>query len=270
MDQNMLSLLLDIMFLETYDMNLSKIFNSIGSQMLSDFEQIQTQIKHMGERGNEREQGLKCFLENYLPSRYAITTGEIVDREGNTSRQCDLIIYDRLNHPLLLAGKNVRILLAESVFAVIEVKSVLTSTELKDSVEKIKWLKELKRDSNPIPGVVFAYKASVKKDPMLKVTNELKKLNNGLLGHQYIDLLCVLDSGVIVLDTIFEGYESLPQELINRRMCVYQKLELSVLLWFFTNLIDLLELQPVNKTNYEGYVRGLIGEVRFVEPAEVD
>ena len=77
-------------------MDLKKVFAAIGSQMLADFESFQVQIKHMGERGNEREASLKLFLETYLPQRYAIAKGEIVDTNGDTSRQCDLVILTPL------------------------------------------------------------------------------------------------------------------------------------------------------------------------------
>lgn len=61
-------------------MKLTEVYQAIGIQMLSDFEHIHTQIKHMGERGGEREAGLRAFLGTYLPSRYAVSNGEIVDK----------------------------------------------------------------------------------------------------------------------------------------------------------------------------------------------
>ncbi len=111
-------------------MDLNEIFRSIAANMLSEFEHTQTQIKHMGERGSEREAVVKSFLGAYLPTRYGIASGEIVDKKGATSHQCDLIIYDHYNCPLLLAGRDIRIFPAESVFAVIEVKSVLSANEI--------------------------------------------------------------------------------------------------------------------------------------------
>lgn len=105
---------------------------AIGSHMLVDFDHFQSQISHPEEKGSERESGLKSFLQTYLPERYGISNGEIVDTSNHASRQCDLIIYDRLNCPLLLAGKEYRIFPAEPVYAVVEVKSVLTAGELKN------------------------------------------------------------------------------------------------------------------------------------------
>src|SRR5688500_11636919 len=124
-------------------MDLNEIFKSISANMLSDFEHTQTQIKHMGERGSEREAVVKSFLSTYLPTRYGVSSGEIVDYYRATSHQCELNIFDHYNCRLLLAGKDVRIFPAESVFAAIDVKSVLSANEIAQCVGKINDLKNL-------------------------------------------------------------------------------------------------------------------------------
>jgi hypothetical protein len=50
-------------------MYLKEVFNAIGIQMLADYEHMNAQIKHMGERGSEREAQLKTFLTSYLINR---------------------------------------------------------------------------------------------------------------------------------------------------------------------------------------------------------
>jgi hypothetical protein len=50
-------------------MDLKEVFNAIGIQMLADYEHMNAQIKHMGERGSEREAQLKTFLTSYLINR---------------------------------------------------------------------------------------------------------------------------------------------------------------------------------------------------------
>jgi len=72
-------LLLISVIINIEKMNINEIFQSIATNMLTEFEHTQTQIKHMGERGRERETALESFLTNYLPTRYSISSGEIVD-----------------------------------------------------------------------------------------------------------------------------------------------------------------------------------------------
>ena len=116
------------------------------------------------EKGDEREARLKAFLETYLPHKYAIGKGEIVDLAGNTSRQCDLVIYDRTISPILYSGKEFQIFLAEFVYAVIEVKSMLSYKELSAAIENIKSVKKLQRENGIIGGILFAYKSNIKND----------------------------------------------------------------------------------------------------------
>lgn len=250
-------------------MDLNEIFQSIAENMLSEFEHTQTQIKHMGERGSEREAVVKSFLSAYLPTRYGISSGEIVDYHGATSHQCDLIIYDHYNCPLLLAGRDVRIFPAESVLAVIEVKSVLSANEIDDSIGKIRDLKNLTRENGPIPGIIFAYKSGWKEDPIMRTTTELHKHYRQLQRHQFVDLICILRDGLIALDTVYDGFSVIHNDLSERCMLAHVELDVSVLLWFFIALLNLLESQSVVRPIYQRYLGtaelGLIRKVRVVE-----
>ena len=245
-------------------MNLNEIFQSIAINMLTEFEHTQTQIKHMGERGSEREAVLKSFLSKYLPTRYGISSGEIIDTEGGISHQCDLIIYDHFNSPLLLAGENIRIFPAESVFAVIEVKSVLSAKEIDDCITKIKHLKNLKRENGPIPGVIFAYKSGWKKDSIQRTATEFQKQYRQCQGHQFVDLICILSHGIIVLDTVYDGFSSINNDISERCMLTNFELNISVLLYFFNHLLLLLEAHSYAKPQYFQYskVGGHLGLAR--------
>lgn len=233
-------------------MDLKKVFSAIGNQMLADFDSIHSQIRHLGERGGEREQGLKSFLETYLPSRYTVSNGEIVDDSGETSRQCDLVIYDKSNCPLLLAGKEYRVFPAEPVFAVVEVKSVLTSEELRDAVEKIRAAKRLTRENGTVAGIIFAYKSGRKNDPMGQIASQLQKLNSEVGPRLHTDLICVLDSGVIQLVNS-EGLSRISKNISERQMVVWHELDIPVLLWFFIHLLGLLDGQATQSPNYQHY-----------------
>lgn len=249
-------------------MKLTEIYKAIGVQMLSDFEHIHSQIKHMGERGGEREAGLRTFLNTYLPSRYAVSNGEIVDIDGQTSHQCDLVIYDPFNCPLLLAGKDYRVFPTEPVLAMVEVKSELNANELEDAAEKIRSVKCLARKRGPIAGVIFAYKSAYKQDPIIKIASQMRILNAHLHPYEYADLLCVLDSGIIALINS-DGDIQIPANPTERLMRAYHELDLPVLLYFFTLLLDLLDGQVSTMPPYLKYVghEFEIGSVIEMDPS---
>lgn len=114
--------------------------------------------------GSEREHVLNDFLSKVLPSVYRFGRGSITDADGNLCGQIEVVLElpFGLNFPLL-AG-NERLYLAESVAAVIEVKSNLSSqwNEVAETTRKVKSLNRDLRQSiglalqsspDPIPDI---------------------------------------------------------------------------------------------------------------------
>jgi hypothetical protein len=249
-------------------MDIIKLFEAIGDQMLIEFDRIQSEIEHSGGKGDVREARLKTFLETYLPHKYAIGNGEIVDSSGNTSRQCDLVIYDRTTSPILYSDEAFQVFLAESVYAVIEVKSVLSYKELSDAVQNIKSVKSLQRVNGKIGGILFAYKSNIKKDAMEKLSDKLIEANSTLSPEEYIDIICVLNKGVIGLCNE-EGLTRLTEKLSERILMVMTDINVSILLYFYTNLLDLLEGQMIKMPDLRKYWHpstGYIGMVSMRNP----
>jgi hypothetical protein len=85
---------------------------------------------HRGSRGSSREEAVAKFLAGQLPARFGVTTGEAIDAEERRTGQLDVVIYDRNATAPLLAEKSGDLLPAESLLAVIEVKSRLNKGEM--------------------------------------------------------------------------------------------------------------------------------------------
>lgn len=103
-------------------------------------------IRHKGERGRQREHGLNRLLIDVLPKAYGIATGEIIPFKGEIpSPQCDIIIYDRLQTPILGRADAVQQIPLEGVYSVIEVKSVIDSKALKDAASKFSDIRKMPR-----------------------------------------------------------------------------------------------------------------------------
>src|SRR5690625_2022179 len=74
--------------------------------------------------GENREVIIGEFLKEHLLSAFVVDTGLILSKDGKFSNQADLIVYDRLyNATLYLTMKN-KLFLAESIYAMIELKIV--------------------------------------------------------------------------------------------------------------------------------------------------
>src|ERR1022692_1553681 len=107
---------------------------------------VSSTIRHKGEKGRKREHGLGMFLREQLPEKYGVATGEIIPFRGKApSPQCDIVIYDRLTFPIIGKFAPVQQIPYESVYAVIEVKSQINSSALKDSCAKFTAIRKLPR-----------------------------------------------------------------------------------------------------------------------------
>lgn len=87
---------------------LSKVFERKISRFIEDyklsrelFNKDPTKILHTGEFGRLREDITAEFLKNFIPQTLSIDTGFIISSTNSVSTQCDLIISNKFEQPLL-------------------------------------------------------------------------------------------------------------------------------------------------------------------------
>ncbi|MCK9578006.1 hypothetical protein M0R01_00755 [bacterium] len=171
-------------------------------------------INHRNLIGNSRETFIKEFIKKSFPSKFVIGAGEIFDSEGKCSKQCDVVIYDELMPVLDYSGSQQ--FLAEGVFSHIEVKSNLTSEELKTSLDVTKSVKSIKRKIDAIMhtgdlpqkvfSCVFAYNG-ISKEAARKTLDEYYKQETEI--DNKIDAICVLGEYIILKIPDYDGITNL-------------------------------------------------------------
>lgn len=109
-----------------------------------------TSIDHAGLKGGASEDQWRAALSTYLPQRYRVGTGVVVDSEGAQSQQIDIIIHDAQYCPLFRYVGNLSFVPAESVYAVLEVKQEIDAQYLCDAADKAESVRQLARTSGPI------------------------------------------------------------------------------------------------------------------------
>lgn len=92
-------------------------------------------IVHTGIQGAEREELIRDFLREHLPSRFAVARGEIRDKMNNRSREFDALIFDRTVSWKLYRHRQSEVLPIEAVYATVEVKKRLTKREVANICE---------------------------------------------------------------------------------------------------------------------------------------
>jgi hypothetical protein len=160
---------------------------------------------HRPAAGHNREAILADFLREHLPARFGTETGLVISPNGQFSNQADLAVTDALLNKPLYPSSPERLLLVESVYALVEVKTTLTPTEISDSIAKCRRFKQLPRrflaTPHPLLGplvadslfVIFSYDA-----PSAQVlkTNLLNALS-GVPRDEHPDFVVVLGKYVV-------------------------------------------------------------------------
>jgi hypothetical protein len=103
---------------------------------------------HRLSAGENREDLVSAFLKDHIAARFGVSSGMVISHNGLFSNQADLIITDALNNSALYAGSSNELWTAESVYALVEVKTTLNLTELRDSINKGRRFKTLPRNFN--------------------------------------------------------------------------------------------------------------------------
>jgi len=116
-------------------------------------------VSHDGKRCDVTETEWIKVFRSYLPNRYAVASGIIIDSEGHTSDQIDVVIYDLQYTPCLLSQEPHQYIPAEAVYAVIEVKPQITAATIKYAGEKAASVRRLKRTSVSITHAGGVYQA---------------------------------------------------------------------------------------------------------------
>ncbi|ELV8648902.1 hypothetical protein QNE85_004242, partial [Vibrio fluvialis] len=201
-----------------------KQFHQNRNDILSEFDRVYAQQAGRPVKtahGDAVEAHFRKWLSEFLPKKYAVTSGYIIPEiyvvNGSNSQPLyhyDILIYDALEAPILWTegsydnseqGKY-RAIPAKHVIAVYEVKSQLTKKSINDSINKLKEV-NLYKDQLPMKyhsGVIFI---DLKNDNVRKASF-LKELHRGHEAHGYIGGMVLRyegDHSATGLISIFHG-----------------------------------------------------------------
>lgn len=127
-------------------MDLQGYFSQVSEELSRQSERVRTNFKtHRPSAGDNRESIVAKFLKNHIPNHFAIDTGLVASSEGVFSNQADVLICDSLYNAPLYADMSERVWFVEAVCSLIEVKSNLSPSDIKDSIDKCVNFKKLKR-----------------------------------------------------------------------------------------------------------------------------
>ncbi len=163
--------------------------------------------RHPTAKGDAAEQNWLKMFRDYLPRRYCVEKAFVVDSTGRLSEQIDAVILDQQYSPFLFNQDGTLYVPAESVYAVFEVKPVLTKHMLRYAATKAASVRKLKRTSAPIRYAAGKYKPRkpfniiagvLAGESGWKASSFSSSVSSGLKNlsaAERIDLGCVLGGG---------------------------------------------------------------------------
>jgi hypothetical protein len=230
-------------------MDWEALFRASSIKLTAELAECRAALEHRGLKGTASEAALAEVLRGYLPGSIEVCTGEVIDSKGGRSRQADILLFDGATAPRIFSRENISVLPVEAVYAAIEVKTYLNKQAIEEAFENMKAFKQLDKSAFhpnrattskllygmpsqhwPVQFFIFAYES----DSLETVLGHVERLNASQSIHQRIDLVCILDKGLI-LNVSPEGIEPMPMPNTN----LIAKPSSKALLTFYTVLIHL-------------------------------
>jgi hypothetical protein len=107
-------------------------------------------MPHEGEKGAAAELRWRGMLSEYLPRRYSVRSGFVIDHLGGVSEQIDVIIHDAQYSPFLFQAGTSCFVPAESIYAVFDAKQEISKATVEASGQKVASVRRLMRTSGGI------------------------------------------------------------------------------------------------------------------------
>jgi hypothetical protein len=130
---------------------LQDIASNIQKKLLAELAQSQP-IKHPGTKGDSTEAVWISLFRDYLPTRFRIAKGIVVDCEGSTSQQIDCVIFDSQFTPQIIPDEDSLYIPVEAVHAAFEVKQKVNKEHLSYAAGKVKSVRQLIKTSSAYIG----------------------------------------------------------------------------------------------------------------------
>jgi hypothetical protein len=139
--------------------NLSQILSARHNDIQQQLEIVRRSFGHPGTKGDASEEVWLKLLQDYLPQRCQAAKAHVVDSQNRFSEQIDVVVFDRQYSPFIFKYANELVILAESVYAVVEIKQSIDVNHVKYAQKKVASVRRLHRTSLPIPHAGGTYPA---------------------------------------------------------------------------------------------------------------
>lgn len=173
---------------------ISQYWRGVLRRLQAEVEDFNNLITHRGEKGRENELSIARMLENLMPARYGVGSGILFDSLGNESWQTDIVLFDAVDEPAILAQTNQVLFPVENVRATIEIKTNINKAEIVNIGDKVEKVRTLKPTIGEVPlFCAVGYRSVIGLDTAATHFNDLKTDEY----DRRPDLFLILDAAII-------------------------------------------------------------------------
>jgi hypothetical protein len=235
--------------------------------------------------GGARETPTRRKLESLLPPMVGVGTGCIIDSYGNTSKQMDVVIYEKNICPVYSINDTPETTYfpCEGVIAVGEIKSALDSKELKDILAKVNSVKRLKR-------YAMASKSQLNGEEIISYRNygtligwdcakeeefnQFQKRGNQIFCFAFCGELAVKPQ--TLLKTFAEELKNYPKEnsvnlisILNHGQLLFMNRQLDQIRYWYGDDTNSIYITSKRENNFQFLVNRLIEVIRSYRTTEI-
>ena len=133
------------------DWALNKLLAALHDGVTQQLQVSRDTMGHPVLKGGASETVWLALLTAYLPERYRAASAVVIDSQDKASEQLDIVVFDRQYSPFVFQHAGVKVIPAESVYAVFEAKQSLDAAQVEYAQKKVASVRALHRTSLPIP-----------------------------------------------------------------------------------------------------------------------
>lgn len=168
------------------------LFEALRNEMLASLNLDRDLIMHNVSKGDASETKWINFLRTYLPPRYNVDKGIVINKKGETSDQIDIVIYEAANAPFVFQHNNFRYIPVECVRAVLEVKQSMNARFIQYTKKKVESVRNLvdnadaKGDRNIKGGfLALEYDSVLFRENTNKKKGKLRKIDRNIKSEDF-------------------------------------------------------------------------------------
>ena len=123
---------------------MEKYYKNVQEKLLVQRDIIRSLLRDPQIIGDYYEAIIRDAIRESISSSFAVRRGVILSEAGETSRECDIIVYSAVEYGPLFLSENIVVVNPEAVRIVVQVKGTLNVENLKDAIENLEYVHRLR------------------------------------------------------------------------------------------------------------------------------